>query len=196
MKLKISIIAMSMVLFLSAPVFAKEKKEVQLTPTSHVESDTVDVTAKVKSIDQSTRHLELEGPTGNVVAMKVSDEVKNFKQIKKGDDVNVKYNQSLTWFVRKKGDKVEPTKTVSTEKSTAAVGAKPALDQTKTVNLIATVEEIDKKIPAVTLKGPEGKVVKIKVKDPENLKEVKVGDQVDITYSESVAMNVEKAKKK
>ena len=196
MKTKISLITLSLALFLSAAVFAKEKKAEQLTPTTNVESQTLEVTAKVKSIDYDSRHVELEGPTGNLVMVKASEDVKNFKQIKKGDDVVVKYNESLVWFIRKKGEKVTPTKTVSTEASTAPMGAKPALDKSKTIDMVATIQEIDNKTPAVTLKGPEGRVVTIKVRDPKNLEGVKVGDQVDISYSESVAVNVEKAKKK
>jgi Cu/Ag efflux protein CusF len=185
-------------LFLSAAVFAKTKKteEKQLTPTTHVESQTTEITAKVKSINYDDRHVVLVGPAGNEVTVKVSEDVKNFKQIKKGDEVNVNYNESLVWFIRKKGEKVTPTKGVTTEASTAAVGQKPALDKSKTLDLIATIEAIDPKTPAVTLKGPEGNTMTIRVQDPENLKGVKVGDQVDITYTESIAVNVEKAKKK
>ena len=46
----------------------------------------------------------------------------------------------------------------------------------------------------VTLKGPEGNKETIKVKDPNNLKKVKVGDQVVISYTEALAIAVEKAK--
>jgi Cu/Ag efflux protein CusF len=61
--------------------------------------------------------------------------------------------------------------------------------------VIATVEKIDKLAPTVTLRGPE-RTVTVKVKDPNNLKGVKVGDQVRITYLETLAIAVEKAPKK
>jgi hypothetical protein len=48
----------------------------------------------------------------------------------------------------------------------------------------------------VTLKGPEGKTQEIKVKDPKNLENVKVGDQVAFTYTEALAVSVEPTKKK
>jgi hypothetical protein len=198
MKSRIFPITLLLALFLSTAstaVFAKSKEK-QLTPTTHVESQTTEITAKVKSINYDDRHVVLVGPAGNEVTVKVSEDVKNFKQIKKGDEVNVKYNESLVWFIRKKGEKVKPTKDVTTEASTASVGEKPAMDKSKTLDLVATITAIDDKTPAVTLKGPEGNSMTIKVRDPENLKGVKVGDQVDITYTESVAVNVEKAKKK
>jgi hypothetical protein len=48
----------------------------------------------------------------------------------------------------------------------------------------------------VTLKGPEGKSVIVQVKDPKKLENVKVGDQVSITYTQALAISVQKAPKK
>ena len=61
--------------------------------------------------------------------------------------------------------------------------------------MIATVEAIDKTTQHVTLKGPEGNTVEVKVKNPKNLEGVKVGDEVAITYTEAMAISVEKPKK-
>jgi ASC-1-like (ASCH) protein len=63
------------------------------------------------------------------------------------------------------------------------------------VTVTATVETIDKNSQYVTLKGQEGKTVEVKVKDPKNLEGVKVGDEVVITYTEALAISVEKAGK-
>jgi len=195
MKTRIFSATLLSALFLSIVAFAKNEVK-QATPTSHVVSEAVEITAKVKSINYGDRHVVLVGPSGNEVTVKVSNEVKNFKQIKKGDEVNVKYNESLVWFIRKMGDKVTPDKSLTTTSSTAAPGQKPTLDKSATLDLVATIQAIDKKIPTVTLKGPQGNTMTIKVKDPTNLEGVKVGDQVDISYSESLAINVEKAPKK
>ena len=40
----------------------------------------------------------------------------------------------------------------------------------------------------MTIKGPEGNTETIKVKDPKNLEGVKVGDLVDITYAQALAV--------
>ena len=60
------------------------------------------------------------------------------------------------------------------------------------MRVITTVEKIDKKKETVTLKGPDGKSVTIQVRDPKNLDLVVKGDQVEITYTESVAFAVKK----
>jgi hypothetical protein len=48
----------------------------------------------------------------------------------------------------------------------------------------------------VTLKGPEGKSVTVKAENPKNLAKVKVGDEVEVTYTEALAISVEEAKRK
>jgi hypothetical protein len=48
----------------------------------------------------------------------------------------------------------------------------------------------------VTFKGPEGNSHTVKAQDPKNLEKVKVGDKVEITYTEALGISVEKAKKK
>jgi hypothetical protein len=48
----------------------------------------------------------------------------------------------------------------------------------------------------VTFTGPEGNSQPVKVKDPAKLKGVSVGDTVQLTYAEALAMKVEKAAKK
>jgi hypothetical protein len=42
----------------------------------------------------------------------------------------------------------------------------------------------------VTLRGPEGDTETVKARDPANLDRVAVGDLVDITYTEAVAVEV------
>ena len=53
-----------------------------------------------------------------------------------------------------------------------------------------TVTAIDPSIPAITIKTADGKILSFKVKDPKNIVGVKVGDQVQITYSMSVMISV------
>jgi hypothetical protein len=78
----------------------------------------------------------------------------------------------------------------------AKPGEKPAGVMASQVTITATVQAIDTKKPSVTLKGPEGNIKEIKIKDPKRLENVKVGDLVVITYTEALAISVEKVEKK
>lgn len=68
---------------------------------------------------------------------------------------------------------------------------KPGMVIAKEVQTTATVESVDQAKRTVTLKGPEGNVVTIKVPDEaQNLDQVKAGDKVDVRYLESTAIFV------
>lgn len=151
------------------------------------------VTATVESIDLATRAVTLKGPDGKVMGLKVSEEVKNLPQVKVGDKVTVTYYESIAAQIIKPG--TGPASAAQQAVATAKPGEKPAGAMVQQVTVIATVEAIDKTTQHVTLKGPEGKTVEVKVKNPKNLEGVKVGDEVAITYTEAMAISVEKPKK-
>ena len=111
-----------------------------------------------------------------------------------GDLVTVKYYESLAFEVTKPGEAVGVGKTAGV--ASAKPGEKPAAVAAGQVTITATVEAIDAKKQHVTLKDPEGKTKEIKVKNPKYLVNVKVGDQVAITYTEALAIEVTSAKKK
>jgi len=59
--------------------------------------------------------------------------------------------------------------------------------------LVATVEAVDAAKREITLKGPKGKVVPLSVSpDVRNLEQVKVGDQVVVTYIEALSLTLMK----
>ncbi len=143
------------------------------------------MTATVEKIDYEKRLVTLKGPKGNVATIKAGDEVKNLAQVKVGDKVVAE--------VLKAGEAAPGTQTGSAVVR-AKTGDKPAGVAANSITVTATIDKIDKKAQTVTLKGPEGNKETIKVKDPNNLKKVKVGDQVVISYTEALAIAVEKAK--
>jgi hypothetical protein len=74
-------------------------------------------------------------------------------------------------------------------------GDKPGGAAGRKVMITARIDAIDMANGTVTLKGPQGNSRTIKARNPENLKKVKVGDMVDIVYTEAVALKVEPAAK-
>jgi hypothetical protein len=58
------------------------------------------------------------------------------------------------------------------------------------------VQDIDRDRNHVFLKWPDGAIVGMQVKDPSILEGVKAGDVVVITYTEALAISIEKAKKR
>ena len=150
--------------------------------------------ATVEAVDLQNRIVTLKRADGSVFDLRVGEEAKNLPQVKVGDEVVAEYYQSIAIQVKKPGaaEGSEVRETVATAKP----GEKPAGAAAKQVTVTATIDKIDKKKMMATLRGPEGKVVDVKVRNPKNLENVKVGDQVVITYTEAVAVSVEKPKKK
>ena len=60
----------------------------------------ITVRAIVEGIDYENRTVDLKGPRGNVVTVEVDERVKNFKNIKKGDEVTAQYTEAVAIAVR------------------------------------------------------------------------------------------------
>jgi ribosomal 50S subunit-recycling heat shock protein len=159
-------------------------------------SHAVEMQATVTAIDQKTRMVTLKAPEGNETTLHVDKRARNLAQVKVGDVVKFAYVQEVTWQVRKPGEGAA-TSDVLTEGAAvrAPAGEKPSGGAGQRVTLAATIEAIDLGKGTVTLKGPQGDSETIKARNPANLKKVKVGDVVDITYTEAIALKVVPAPK-
>jgi len=200
MKKLLSVFVVTMlILSLGGVAIAGEKKEpaapAKTQKPAFEKSGLVTVTATVEAIDLATRMVTLKGPKGNTFTFKAGEEVRNLPQVKVGDQVVAKYYESIAIEVKKPGE-ATPGVTKEEVVKRAKPGEMPAGVVASQVTITATVDAIDMKKPSVTLKGPEGNTKEIKVKDPKKLKNVKVGDKVVITYTEALALSVEKAEKK
>jgi Cu/Ag efflux protein CusF len=72
---------------------------------------------------------------------------------------------------------------------------KPSAFKSESTSITATVEKIDYKTRTVVLKGPKGNLVEMQVgEEARNFNQVKKGDEVTFVYTESVAIEVQKAK--
>lgn len=192
---KLFVVAMAALFTLSMGGMVVAEEKASAKKPAVTKERTAEVTATVEAINLEKRVVTLKGPKGNLFDVKVGEQAKNLPQVKVGDLVTVKYYESLAVKVFKKGEAPQ-VEGVAEGVATAKPGEKPGGVVVSQVTVTATVEALDKKKQTATLKGPEGKSVTVKVKDPKNMKNVKVGDEVVITYSEAMAISVEPAKKK
>ena len=88
-----------------APPSATEAQMVELAPKGQkpagLVAETIEITGNVESIDSKKRTIALKGPAGNVRTFKVDKAVKNFSQIKKGDQVVLRFTEALALSVVK-----------------------------------------------------------------------------------------------
>jgi hypothetical protein len=151
-------------------------------------------TATVTKIDHKTREVTLKAADGEEFSFVAGDDVKNFAQVKKGDVVTATYVEALAYEVKKGGS--APSAQVAVGGGRAEAGQKPAGAVARQTTVTVTITAIDPGVPSVTFKGPAGNTRTIKVKHPEKLQGVSVGDTVEITYTEALAITVETAPKK
>lgn len=155
-------------------------------------SQIVTVTASVEAINHETREVTLRGPEGNTTSFVASEEARNLDQVSVGDIVMAEYEQSLSVEVFANDGSV-PGAGEFAVAGRSEKGEMPAMAAIDSQVITATVEEINIEANTFKLKGPSGEVNEYVARNPENLKKAAVGDLVVITYTEAVALSVEKA---
>ena len=191
MKTRIQTISLMLTLAFSAA--AQEKKESASKPLSAGNGVLISVTADVESIDLDKREVTLKGPLGNAVTFVVDKRVQRLDQVKAGDHVSADYYVSIAAEVRlpTAEEKAGPI-TVLDELADAPAGTEPAGGGLHQIKIVTTVEGLDVPTQTVTLKGPRGNSVMIRVQNPDNLKKLRLGDTIVVTYTEALAVSLEK----
>ncbi len=141
---------------------------------------------EVTKIDAATRTVTLKNQDGET-SIVAGPEVKNFAEIKVGDRFDVVYELAVAIElvkVKNPGTTGEQTTTTTT---TAPQGEKPGMITTNTITATANVEAIDAAKNTVSLKGPQGNIFKVKVQNPDLMKDIAVNDQVKVVYTEAIA---------
>jgi hypothetical protein len=151
-------------------------------------AQTIEVSATITAIDKATRGLTLKGSKGDEVKVVAGPEVKNFDQLKVGDVVQMKYLESLV-FELKKGGGLKVEKTEQAGAARAKPGETPAGIAGRQITVVGDVIKLDAATQTITVKGPE-RTVNLKARDPEQFKLVAVGDQIQATYTEALAVAV------
>jgi len=149
------------------------------------------LSAKVSSIDYTTRHVTLETAKGDKLTFKVGKQAKNFEQVKVNDMVKVQYYQSIAWELLPPGSTAAPKVEATMQTASAPKGSTPDVDKVETLSVVGTIESIDQATGTVVLKGPDNKMMPFKVKYPDKLKNLKAGDKVSATLTEAMAISVD-----
>jgi Cu/Ag efflux protein CusF len=157
-----------------------------LTPQMRTE------TGVIEAIEASSRTVSLRKPDGTYVTTVAGPEVKRFAELKIGDKVNVRYYENVVMRLKRPGepDVDSGGKTVTTPSETVLPGGTKAKQRTIT----AAITAIDMERPQITFSGPNGWKYTSMVRDPAALAKVKVGDKVDIVWTEAMLVSIEPGK--
>jgi hypothetical protein len=153
---------------------------------------TVELRGTVAGINKATRALSIKGATRTIEVI-AGEEVRNFDQIKVGDELVVRFIEALTLELKK--TRAPTGGSVSGAAARAAPGARPAGAMGREVTILADVVAVDPAKKIISLRGPQGNVVDLPVQNPDHFKVVQKGDQVEAVYTEAVAVAIVPAKK-
>jgi Cu/Ag efflux protein CusF len=154
------------------------------------QTDAVELTTKIEAIDHSARLVTLKDKDGESETIYCGPEVKRFEELKVGDTITVRYYESVAYAIRKPGQPSGLPAATGTTKITRGEGARPSGTIARQETATVTIKAIDPKTPSVTVLTEDDRTVSFKVEDKNNLKDVKVGDKVEITYTEAAMISV------
>ena len=152
-------------------------------------SKTTRGTATIQAIDSSTRRITLRTKDGEEDTFRVGPDVARFDALKVGDTVSMTFVESLVVQVRKPGSST-PAGTTGDAAITTAPGSRPGGTMAAQVNTTVTVKALNPAVPSITVLTADGRTVTRKIENKKNLDGVKVGDKLDITYTEALLMDV------
>ena len=156
----------------------------------------ISVTATVQAIDLEKRELTLKGPLGNVTTLTVDKAVKRLDEVKVGDDVTAKYYVSVAAELREPTDEEKQSPLVVAEGvAKAPKGTAPAAGGLRVIRVVATVEGLERPTRLLTLKGPRGNYLSVRARDVNKLEKLRLGDTIVVTFTEALAVALEKANK-
>ncbi|QYD72213.1 copper-binding protein [Paraburkholderia edwinii] len=147
----------------------------------------VHIQAKIVAIDTASRTVTLQGPNGRTAMILVSDEVPGFDKLKVGDNVDAEYKNALLVTAEKvKGADKGIRERVDTQVYQPASGG---YQTAKQIEVLATVQKIDRKKRMVTLRGAY-QTQTLDVGPDIDLKSLKVGDTVHAVFVSAAAVKI------
>jgi Cu/Ag efflux protein CusF len=142
--------------------------------------------ARVASIDADTNSVVLRGPRGNLFDVQVNPDVGDVRKLRVGDTVHIAYKGAVLLSA----DKVNSNgirSRIETDATTPASGGASAT--VRHVQVVATVQKIDRKNREVTLRGPV-RTLTLGVAPDVPLDNLKVGDSIQADYVGAAAVQI------
>lgn len=156
------------------------------------ESKPTTLTATIVLLEKGSRIITLKTSAGSLMHVGAPDEMEGFDTLKVGDVVTATYFKAVAVRLRKPGDPTPPAApTTVVRRKDGTPGSSTMREQA----VRATVTAVDPAAPSLDVKTADGEVRALEVTDAAQLKAIKVGDTLDVTYYESLLVSVARPKK-
>lgn len=153
----------------------------------------IELTATVEALDRETRMVSLRSPEGRTATVYAGPEVRNFDQIRVGDQV------AVTFYAAIGAEVTKPDQEIAGVQQEGAVlrapqGARPGAAVAEMLKTTVEIDSVDTSMNTVTFRRSDGLVRVLSIEDPKAqafIRELKRGDKVTVTYMEAVAVSLQ-----
>jgi hypothetical protein len=171
-----------------------------------IESDAGEVVldATINAIDVENRLLTVAGPNGKIIAVKAAPEV--LARVKLNEQITIRYADEVAMALRtindappaNEGDALESEETAGMNMNAPTVAEQTWVEaaprgetELNTVEVTATVANVDYSSRVVTFNGPNGTTRNIKIApNVQGLDAIQAGDRVVMLLTRAVAIDV------
>ena len=145
---------------------------------------------KIVEVNKADKLVTLEGPEGRKVTLKVENPY-NLNAAKVGAPVVTRFYEVVT-VRKKKPDENIPSVSLKGGVATATPGGAPGAVAEAKASVVVSVVAIDEAKGTVTVKAADGTIETAKARNPANLKQLKVGDELVVSLERAIAVSLEK----
>jgi len=145
---------------------------------------------KIVNVNPAKKQVTLEGPAGRRVTLDVRNP-DNLGAAKVGEPFAARVYEVVTIRKKKPNENVESA-SLSEGIWTTNPGGAPGGSRAVHIKLLVTVDGIDEAHGTVTLKAADGSTETVKARNPQNLKRLKVGDELVISIYRAIAISLAK----
>ena len=167
-----------------------------VTPSLALEQKPVGVgaviteTFTITAIDRASRIVTLEDKNKISHDVLCGPEVQRFDALKVGETVTFRYYESIVSAISRPGSNPNPSTTAGVVRNPGAPGGTMAQQS----RAIVTIEAIDPAVPSITVKTQNGRRMSFRIENAKNVEGYKPGDQVEVTYTQALAVSVSPGK--
>lgn len=156
------------------------------------ESTPTVVTATIEAVEKTSRVVTLKTAAGSLLHVTAPPEMEGFDRLRVGDLVTARYFEAVAVRLARPGSPAPSgAPTTIVRRKDDAPGSETRSERT----VRASVVSVDTTAQALTVKGQDGTERTMKVTDAAQLKVLKAGDAIDVTFYESRLVSVERPRK-
>ncbi|EED32482.1 conserved hypothetical protein [gamma proteobacterium NOR5-3] len=154
----------------------------------------IEIDAEVIAVDAETRELVLQLPTGEQMTTVVDPQVKRLAEVAPGDFLVVTYLAALAAELREPTEEEMANPWVEgADAGIAGAEDAPGGAMVSAVRAVCTIEGMNRLIGTVTILDSRGKAHVIADVKPERIEQLRIGQSVVMTFTQALAVGIEKA---